>query len=53
MKAETTYLKHYPMHVYPGLFARVSMTSTSATGVIERLATCYEAKTQELQKRYV
>ena len=39
------------MHVYPGLFTGVSMTSTSATGVIERLAACYEAKTQELQKR--
>jgi hypothetical protein len=39
------------MHVYPRLFAGVSMTSTSATGVIERLAMCYEAKTQELQKR--
>ena len=39
------------MHVYPRRFAGVSMTSTSATGVIERLATCYEAKTQELQKR--
>jgi hypothetical protein len=39
------------MHVYPGLFTGVSMTSTSATGVIERLAACYEAKTQEVQKR--
>jgi hypothetical protein len=39
------------MHVYPGLFTGVSMTSTSVTGVIERLAACYEAKTQELQKR--
>jgi hypothetical protein len=38
-------------HVYPGLFTGVSMTSTSATGVIERLAACYEAKTQEVQKR--
>ena len=39
------------MHVYPGLFTGVSMTSTSVTHVIERLATCYEAKTQEVQKR--
>jgi hypothetical protein len=39
------------MHVYPGLFTGVSVTSTSATGVIERLATGYEAKTQEVQKR--
>src|SRR4029434_5782052 len=39
------------MHVYPGLFTGVSMTSTSATGVIDRLAACYEAKTQEVQKR--
>jgi hypothetical protein len=39
------------MHVYPGLFAGVSMTSMSATGVIERLAACYEAKTQEVQMR--
>jgi hypothetical protein len=39
------------MHVYPSLFAGVSITSIPATGVIKRLATCYEAKTQEVQKR--
>jgi hypothetical protein len=39
------------MHVYPRRFAGVSMTSRSVTPVIERLAMCYEAKTQELQKR--
>jgi hypothetical protein len=39
------------MHVYPGLFTGLSMTSTNPTGVIERLAVGYEAKTQEVQKR--
>ena len=39
------------MHVYPGLFEGVSMTSPSVTRVIERLATCYDAKTQEVQQR--
>jgi hypothetical protein len=39
------------MHVYPELFTGVSMTSRSVTPVIERLAMCYEAKTQEVQKR--
>src|SRR5262245_8141345 len=39
------------MHVYPGLFEGMSITSTSATGIIERFATCYEEKTRELQRR--
>jgi hypothetical protein len=39
------------MHVYPGLFTGMAMTSASATGVIECLARCYEANTQELQRR--
>ena len=39
------------MHMYPGLFKGMSITSTSATGVIERLAARYEGKTQELHRR--
>jgi hypothetical protein len=39
------------MHVYPGLFTGMPVTSASATGVIERLARCYEVKAQELQRR--